>query len=198
MAADYLVFTTHIFVFYFLPVVLLIYYLLPSHRNAFLTLASYVFYGWWEPWFVLLMMTSTLVDYICGGIIATPGASETRRRTALVTAIVCDLGCWDSQITRIHGRESERSAQYSARALLPVLAITLPIDFFYALSEHELHHRRYRGVVQRARRCPISHCFISLFPHLVADRSFANVVAERLQSATTREERARRGLFIPA
>src|SRR5258708_33963773 len=51
-----LVFTTHIFVFYFLPVVLLIYYLLPGYRNAFLTIASYIFYAWGAPWIVLLQM----------------------------------------------------------------------------------------------------------------------------------------------
>ena len=38
------------------------------------------------------MITSTVVNYICGGIIAAPGTSKTRRRNALVTAIVCDLG----------------------------------------------------------------------------------------------------------
>ena len=52
-----MVFTTHIFVFYFLPLFLLIYYKLPNQRrNLWITLASYVFYGWWEPWFVLLML----------------------------------------------------------------------------------------------------------------------------------------------
>ena len=40
------------FLFYFLPLVLLVYFALPRYRNAFLTVASYVFYGWWEPWFV--------------------------------------------------------------------------------------------------------------------------------------------------
>ena len=42
-----MVFTSYIFIFYFLPAVLLIYYLLPARRNIFLLLASYVFYGWW-------------------------------------------------------------------------------------------------------------------------------------------------------
>ena len=82
-----MVFTTHIFLFYFLPVVLLIYYLLPRHRNAFLTVSSYVFYGWWEPWFVLLMMFSTVLDYVCGGIIGAPDSSPARRRAALLAAV---------------------------------------------------------------------------------------------------------------
>ena len=40
-----MVFTSHIFIFYFLPAVLLLYYLLPAKRNFFLLLASYAFYG---------------------------------------------------------------------------------------------------------------------------------------------------------
>jgi len=83
-----MVFTTHIFVFYFLPVFLLVYFNLPYRwRNFFITCMSYIFYGWWKPWFVILMMMSTVLDYICGGIIAQPGASATRRRAALITAI---------------------------------------------------------------------------------------------------------------
>jgi alginate O-acetyltransferase complex protein AlgI len=86
-----LVFTTHIFLFYFLPLVLLLYYLLPfGWRNLFLTLASYVFYGWWEPWFVLLMLFSTVLDYYCGKIISTPGVSERWRLAGLLAAIIGD------------------------------------------------------------------------------------------------------------
>ena len=52
-----MVFTTHIFVFYFLPVFLLVYFNLPFRwRNLWITGASYIFYGWWQPWFVCLMM----------------------------------------------------------------------------------------------------------------------------------------------
>ena len=43
-----MVFTSHIFLFYFLPFCLLIYYVLPYRwRNLFLTVVSYIFYGWW-------------------------------------------------------------------------------------------------------------------------------------------------------
>ena len=62
-----MVFSSHLFVFYFLPLVLLVYYLLPLRgKHIALTLFSYVFYGWANPWFVLLMFSSTLIDYITG------------------------------------------------------------------------------------------------------------------------------------
>ncbi len=48
-------FTSHIFLFYFLPALLLLYYALPGRflaaRNVLLLAASYVFYAWVNPWF---------------------------------------------------------------------------------------------------------------------------------------------------
>src|SRR5215510_8511990 len=62
-----MVFTTHLFVFYFLPIVLLLYYLLPFRsRTGLLALCSYCFYGWANPWWAVLMFLSSTVDYICG------------------------------------------------------------------------------------------------------------------------------------
>src|SRR5262249_40000560 len=101
-----MVFTTYLFVFYFLPLVLVFYYALnrlsraagASDRrtfillNALLSLVSYVFYGWWNPWFVFLMLGITVVNYVCGWIIGLPGIS--RRLSLYVTtcAIVVSLG----------------------------------------------------------------------------------------------------------
>ena len=65
-----MVFSSHVFLFYFLPLVLGLYYVTPQRcRQPLLTLLSYVFYGWANPWFVFLMLDSTLVDYYCGLII---------------------------------------------------------------------------------------------------------------------------------
>ena len=82
-----MVFTTYLFVFYFLPLVLLLYYALDVFfrqagtpngptclvLNTLLVLVSYVFYGWWDPWFILLMLGITVVNYVCGRIIGMPG-----------------------------------------------------------------------------------------------------------------------------
>src|SRR5687767_12926732 len=90
-----MVFTSYIFVFYFLPLVLAGYYALParsSTRNAWLLVTSYVFYGWWNPWFVLLMMFVTVVNYVCGLMIAQPDASARQRRWSLAAAVILSLG----------------------------------------------------------------------------------------------------------
>jgi len=57
-----MVFSSHIFLFYFLPAVLLLYYLMPVRgRNLLLTVVSYVFYGWANPLFMFLLLFSTIV-----------------------------------------------------------------------------------------------------------------------------------------
>ena len=66
-----MVFSSHLFVFYFLPVALAIYYTSPRRtKHLLLTLLSYVFYGWANPYFVFLMLTSTVIDYVCGLVMA--------------------------------------------------------------------------------------------------------------------------------
>ena len=69
-----MVFSSQIFFFYFLPLALAVYYGLPRRgRHLALTLLSYVFYGWANPLFVVLLLTTTLINYVCGLKIAGEG-----------------------------------------------------------------------------------------------------------------------------
>jgi len=177
------VFTSHIFLFYFLPPVLLIYYLLPRYRNAFLTLASYVFYGWWQPWFVLLMLGSTVLDYFCGEIISAPGATPGRRRAALVTAIAGDLSMLAFfKYYTFTAENLNHLLQMFGTGTLPVLEVALPIGIsFYTFESMSYTIDVYRGVVRPARSFSDISCFVSLFPHLVAGPIVRyNVIADQL------------------
>ncbi len=65
-----MVFSSAIFLFLFLPVVLLGYFLMPrSMRNLFLLIASLFFYAWGEGFYVALMLTSVALNYIAGRLI---------------------------------------------------------------------------------------------------------------------------------
>src|SRR5512140_2527218 len=87
-----MVFASHVFIFYFLPLFLLVYYLLPRGRNFFILLASYVFYAWWEPWFVFLLLAVTIVNYICGFIMAAHAQNRRRVPALLAVSVVASLG----------------------------------------------------------------------------------------------------------
>ncbi|GIP08708.1 MAG: MBOAT family protein [Paenibacillus macerans] len=65
-----MVFSSSIFLFLFLPIVLVIYYLLKTeYRNFFLLLASLGFYAWGEPKFVFVIIASILINYLFGILI---------------------------------------------------------------------------------------------------------------------------------
>ena len=93
-----MVFSSQIFLFYFLPTFLVGYFVLyklhakHSLLNFFITVFSYIFYGWLEPWLVFLMFGCTLVVYVAGRFISAPGASKLQRNLALGVAVAVNLG----------------------------------------------------------------------------------------------------------
>lgn len=194
-----MVFTTHIFLFYFLPFVLAIYYLLRQHRNAFLTIASYIFYGWWQPWFVLLMMASTVLDYVCGGIIAEPGASPLRRRAALMTAIIGDIALLAFfKYYTFTAQNLNHLLPLLGVHSLPLLRVALPIGIsFYTFESMSYTIDVYRGIVPRAQSFSDLSCFVSLFPHLVAGPIVRyNIVAAQLKSREHTLEKFSYGIAV--
>jgi len=189
-----MVFSSHIFLFYFLPGFLLIYYLLPFQwkglypKNTWITLASYVFYGWLMPWFVILMFASTTWDYICGKIITKPGQIQWKRKAALVTAIVGDLSLLAffkyymftmENINRIIEIFGGTAGHFH------IVTILLPAGIsFYTFVALSYTIDLYRGDAKPARNFPTFSCFIGLFPHLIAGpiiryQTVADQLAER-------------------
>ena len=62
-----MVFTTHLFIFYYLSIFLTVYYMLPfALAPGSSPLGSYLFYGWANPLWPVLMFLSSGVDYVCG------------------------------------------------------------------------------------------------------------------------------------
>ena len=104
-----MVFSSQIFLFYFLPAVLLLYYAAPFRaRTALIAVSSYVFYGWANPIWAVIMFFGSSVDYFCGlalvrlsglpdvdGLppVIGPEVKRTRAMKAvLTTSIVMNLG----------------------------------------------------------------------------------------------------------
>src|SRR5262245_53617179 len=69
-----MVFSSFLFLFYFLPLALLLFYAVPRRaQHLMLTLLSLIFYGWANPLFSFLLLFSSGVDYIAGLVIALGG-----------------------------------------------------------------------------------------------------------------------------
>src|SRR6478752_7982974 len=88
-----MLFTTHLFLFGFLPITLLGFWSLRSTqlRLAFLTLASWVFYAWWDWRFLPLMLSTTSVDYIAALMIHRTDVAR-RRNAWLIGSLAINLG----------------------------------------------------------------------------------------------------------
>jgi alginate O-acetyltransferase complex protein AlgI len=166
-----MVFTTHIFVFYFLPVFLLVYFNLPFRwRNLWITGASYVFYGWWQPWFVCLMMFTTVMDFIWGKVITRPDATRAQRKLAVLACVFTNLSFLGffkyymfsaetlNQLLGLVGAEPFR-----------VLRVVLPIGIsFYTFHSLTYIIDLYRGHATPAKSFTDFSAFVALFPDLVA------------------------------
>ena len=174
-----MVFSSHIFIFYFLPLVVAIYYLLRGAereqvRHLFLTCAGMVFYGWWNPWFMLLMLGTTALDYNLGRMIVNAGDNQRRKKLGVTLSVVSNLArARVLQIHRLRHRKRAGRRQLDALGQIPVPEffrnIILPVGIsFYVFQSLSYCIDLYRGHAKPAESFLDFTCFVSLFPHLVA------------------------------
>jgi D-alanyl-lipoteichoic acid acyltransferase DltB (MBOAT superfamily) len=131
-----------------------------------LLLASYVFYMWWDPRFIVLIMTSTIVDYYLGIFLET--ATGRRRKLLLIISLVVNLG-----ILGFFKYYDFFAGSLAALLRIPpssvVLQIVLPVGVsFYTFASLSYTFDVYWGKMKAVRN-PIDYAlFIAFFPHLIA------------------------------
>ena len=159
-----MIFSSASFLFAFLPCVAIVYYLLRSRtaRNVFLTLVSLFFYAWGEPWFVLVMLLSIVINWF---IALRIGAGE-HKKAWLVVGLVCDLGLL--AVFKYLGFLME-NVNWIFRLSLPVPQIVLPIGIsFFTFQAISYIIDVYRGD-GRVQKSLMNVClYISFFPQLIA------------------------------
>lgn len=170
------------FLFYFLPAVLLLYFLSPKAlRNTVLLCASLFFYFWGEPKYLILMVASILVGYVFGILID----RCKHKRLMLTLGIVCCLASllyfkyadfFISNLNRLTG------------ASIALLKIALPIGIsFYTFQILSYLVDVYRGDAS-AQYNPIKLAtYVALFPQLIAGPivRYTTVAAELDERKTT-------------
>jgi alginate O-acetyltransferase complex protein AlgI len=164
-------FTSCIFLFFFLPIVLAVYLALRTTfwRNLFLMLASFVFYGWGEVTHIWVMLTVIAINYVAA--IQIEETSNPRlRKICLVATIIANLSilAW----FKYAGFIADNANVFLTGLALPVLrlgAIHLPLGISFFVF-HSLSYTIdvFRGTA-RAQRNPFNMgLYISLFPQLIA------------------------------
>jgi len=162
------IFTSFIFLFWFLPIVLALHAAAPGRsRNLILTLFSYAFYGWWRIDFVALMLFSTAVDYLCARRMSAAGAN---RKRWLLGSLCTNLGLLAYfKYANLGVATLDGILAVWGQGPLPWEAIILPVGIsFYTFQSMSYTIDVYRGRVEASRSFLDVACYVSLFPQLVA------------------------------
>lgn len=167
-----MVFSSTVFLFLFLPLVLAVYFLLPRvMRNGVLLVASLVYYAWGESTFLPLVFASVVGNYVFG--LAMERLVDLRARKVLLgVAVVMNIGLlvWFKYANFFVHAFNVAAHQFPSvhRSLrLPLIALPLGISFFtfHALS-YVIDIYRRQAVAQRS--LPRLGLYILFFPQLVA------------------------------
>jgi len=220
-----MVFSSHLFLFYFLPLALGLYYAAPRPlRMPVLTLTSYVFYAWTNPWFVLLIVGSTLVDFTVGNLIHGHWRLfrlERQRKVFLAISLLSNLSMLSFFKYFMFAQENlNRLLAAVGRPEVQVLVVLLPAGISFYTFESlsyvlDIYHGRAlpasvwierlegpaSGFGEKFRRelraLNAFACYITQFPHLVAGPIIRYQDLERqLHERTHSIDKFGRGAFI--
>ena len=156
-----MVFSTPIFLFLFLPAVLVLNYIIPKKyiaaKNVVLLIASLFFYAWGEPKNVLLMLLSIAVNYVCGLLLGKFDSDEKKRKVVLWVSVVFNLGLLFFF----------KYFNFVTGGLFPVIKLPIGISFFtFQIMSYTIDV--YRRSVEPQKNLVKLALYISLFPQLIA------------------------------
>ena len=154
------------FLYYFLPLVITVYYLMPAKgRNAVLLASSLIFYGWGEPKLLFLMVFTIALFYLCGLAIGRAGEQKRKKfwLTISVVISVVLLGLFKYADFFIGSINSVTGLG------IPFLRLALPVGIsFYTFQCLSYTIDVYRGQVPPQKN-PVSFgAYVTMFPQLIA------------------------------
>ena len=164
-----MVFSSPLFLFFYLPAVLLVYYMTPLRwRNAVLLVFNLIFYGWGEPVYILIMFLSIAIDYTHGMLVE---KAKRRGRDGRARAAVCSSVLFNLALLFFFKYWDFLAESLAAVGLdfMPRLGLSLPIGIsFYTFQTMSYTIDVYRGDAPVQRSVISFGTFVTLFPQLIA------------------------------
>ena len=162
-----MVFSSLIFIFIFLPLVLVSYYLVPKRlRNTIILLFSLIFYAWGEPVYILLIMISILINYFGALLIRKYISDKEKSKFIFITVLLIDISVLF--FFKYYGFAIE-SLGYILGLNLQVKSIPLPLGIsFYTFQQASYIADIYMQKVKPQRNLIDFAAYITMFPQLIA------------------------------
>lgn len=163
-----MVFSSLLFIFIYLPVVLAVYYFVPSKwRNIWLFIVNLVFYGWGEPVYIVLMLLSITINYVHGMLIGKHRKNDMLAKRLLISNTVINLALliffkyFDFIATNL--------SAIPGLSFIHPIGLTLPIGIsFYTFQTMSYPIDVYRGDADIQKNYINFGTFVALFPQLIA------------------------------
>ena len=184
--------------FIFLPVVFAVYWLLGRNlrwQNLWLLLASYVFYGWWDWRFLILILITSVSSFVSGLWLE----HAQHKRAVVASNIVLNLGIlgvfkyYDFFVENLQ----ELFLQVGYSLDVPTLRLILPVGIsFYTFQSLSYTIDVYRGKLRATNDVVAFFAYIAFFPQLVAGpiERASHLLPQMLGSRTFRYDEATDGL----
>ena len=158
---------------FFFPLVCVLYYLLKNNRwrIPFLLVASYYFYMNWKPLYAVLIMTSTVLTYLCGLLMERHAGDKPKQKAFLVVSLVINFSIllFFKYFDFINESVFSLLEMAGIRWTVPNLDVLMPVGIsFYTFQAVGYSIDVYRGTIKAERNFFTYALFVSFFPQLVA------------------------------
>jgi len=185
-----MVFSSSIFLLFFLPIFLLLYWVVPTrYKNAFALLASILFYSWGAPKFVFLLLVSGLIDfYFCKIMYVQKGRAKTKTLYLLVGYNLALLAYF--KYSNFFIDNLNQLLELTNSQTLSWVHVALPIGIsFFTFQKISYIVDVYRNTKKPLKRTSDYLLFVFLFPQLIAGpivrfNEIANEITNRKQYET--------------
>ncbi|MEE1218487.1 MAG: MBOAT family O-acyltransferase [Ruminococcus sp.] len=162
-----MVFSSLVFLFAYLPITLLIYYIVPrKERNIFLFFINLLFYGWGEPVLVLMMVANIFINYLGGYFVDKFRNDQKKKNLSLVLTCIIDIAVL--AVFKYTGMITE-TLNMLPFLNIPELEISLPIGIsFYTFQTMSYVIDVYRDDAPVSKSFINFGTYVALFPQLIA------------------------------
>lgn len=160
-------FTTIEFMFRFLPIFLIVYYVVPTrYKNMILLIGSFVFYAWGQHFYLLLLMLSIVVNYTFGRLI---GERRSQKKPLLVLGLIYNFGLLVFFKYTNFFIENINALLTATHIQIPTISVVMPLGIsFYTFQVVSYLVDVYRGEQRPVKNIINLGVYIAMFPQVTS------------------------------